>query len=104
MFAEGDDEDEEIDLRVKRQREALVRVKEEVSSLKQQPPSTEVASTTTSNKRHHLTVKSARAKCSKSYVHQSSSQQRHRQLQFLRYVHSAQKKLNENNKNYINEE
>ncbi len=50
-----------------------------------------------SKKHHHLSVKSAKAAVasSKQTHGQSSSQQRVRQLQFLRYVHSAQKRLTE---------
>ena len=48
---------------------------------------------------HHLSVSSAaRAnKCAKTHlVQSSSSQQRHRQLQFLRYVHTSHKRINAN--------
>lgn len=81
---------------MKRQREALIRLREDSLqkdednlSLNLPPPV----------KRHHLSVRSAKAKSAKQAAHvqaqSSSSQQRHRQLQFLRHVHSAQTRLND---------
>ena len=72
-------ENEEIDLRVKRQREALVRIRQDSNSYSNFQQSSEVSETSLKHKRQHLTVKSARAsKCPKTHAKSSSSQQRHR--------------------------
>jgi hypothetical protein len=96
LLADGDDEADvdDNDKRVKRQREALVHLRDQ-PSLKEGPPEGCISEQKQlPNKRHHhLSVKSAaKVKCAKTHV-QSSSQQRHKQLQFLRNVHSVQTRL-----------
>ena len=95
MIAEEDEEDTaECERRSKRQREALIRLETEDSSLggcdSDYDPSKHHRP-----KRQHLSVNNlglSKAKCAKTL---ESSQQRNRQLQFLRQVHSSHKRIND---------
>lgn len=114
--AEVEEEDEEQrETRCNRQREALIQFRDEDSISEvcivvgKSSPTTGVKASSEAphssstikvpHKRHHnhLSVSSAvvsngGAKCAKTLIQSTSSQQRHRQLQFLRHVHSSQRR------------
>ena len=91
--ADFEDEDEEQrEKRSNRQREALIC-----------EDTTDTSRVSHKRQHHHLSVNSsavnpptsaASAKCPKKAALANSSQQRQRQLQFLRYVHQSHQKIN----------
>ena len=102
-IAEEDEEDTtaECERRSKRQREALIRLEADSSRdsdydpSKHHRPKRQHYLSVNSLSSHHHHHRHSSPKCAKTLTETNPSQQRNRQLQFLRQVHSSHKRIND---------